>query len=91
METVDYTMKVPKEIKEIVDLLDSLLEKIMSKAGIASYTTLFGQLMTAIDGIEGVTKEAQSQYRDEAAGYLVHKLLGRLLPVKVGSLLPELD
>lgn len=91
METVDYTMKVPKEMKEVVDLLDGLLEKIMSKAGASSYMSLLDELMAAIDGVGGIAEEAKSQYRDEAAGYLVHKLLGRLLPVAKSESPPELD
>jgi len=80
MQTVDYTMKVPKEMKEIIDLMDSILEKVMSKAPMAEYSTLIGEAMLAADGVTGVIEEAKSQYRDEAAGYMVHKLMGRLLP-----------
>lgn len=81
METVDVTMQVPKEIKEIVDLLDGILQKVMAKAPIADYAGLIDEAMLAADGVTGVSEEVKSAYRDEAAGYLVHKLLGTLLPV----------
>lgn len=82
METVKYEMEVPKEAKEVIDLADAVIEKIMAKSDVSDYLTLIGELSSAIDGIEGVVDEMKGQYRDEAAGYLVHKLLGRLLPVK---------
>lgn len=81
METVKYEMEVPKELKDVVDLVDGILEKVMAKAPMAEYATLLGDLMKAVDGVEGIAEEMKSQYRDEAAGYLVHKLLGRLMPV----------
>lgn len=82
MQTIDYTMKVPKELKEVVDLLDGIVEKVMAKAEIAGYMELIDELSAALDGITGVKDEIKSQYRDEAAGYLVHKLMGRLMPVE---------
>jgi len=85
METVEYLMKVPKELKDVIDLMDGLVEKIMAKADLKEYTTLLGDLMLAVEGVDGIAEEAKSQYRDEAAGYLVHKLLGRLLPGKANS------
>lgn len=82
MELVNYEMKVPKELKEVVDLLDGVLGHVMAKKGLAEYSELLDELMAAVDGVAGVADEVKSEYRDEAAGYLVHKLLGTLLPVK---------
>ncbi len=82
IEVVKYELDVPKELKEVVDLLDAVLAKVLAKESLASYTELFDELVKAGEGIGAVGDEAKSQYRDEAAGYLVHKLLGRLMPVK---------
>lgn len=82
METVSYSMQVPKEGKEIVDLLDGILEKVLAKAEIASYMSLVGDLTKAADGIASVKDEVKSEYRDELAAYMVHKLMARLLPVE---------
>lgn len=82
MEVVKYEMSVPKEIKEVVDLLDGVAQKLMAKAPVSEYADLLGSLMSAVEGIGAVSEEIKSEYRDEAAGYLVHKLLGTLLPVK---------
>lgn len=82
METIDVILEVPKEGKEIVDALDALLENILSKAPISSYANLFDEIYAAGDGVQKVTNEIQSQYRDELAGYMVQKLMARLLPVE---------
>lgn len=81
--TINYTMQVPKELKEVVDLLDAILENIMAKKSVAEYGNILDELMAAVEGIGGVSEEIKSEFRDEAAGYLVHKLLGRLLPAPV--------
>lgn len=81
METVAVTMQVPKELKEVVDLLNAVLENVMAKKGITEYSNILDELLQAVEGIGGIGEEIKSQYRDEAAGYMVHKLLGTLLPV----------
>lgn len=82
MESVKYELELPKEGKEVVDLLDSILEKVLNKAPMAEYAALFGQASVAVDGISSVGEEMKSHLRDELAGYMVHKLMGRLLPIK---------
>lgn len=81
METVAVTMQVPKELKEVVDLLNAVLENVVAKKGVTEYGNVLDELLAAVEGIGGVSEEIKSQYRDEAAGYMVHKLLGTLLPV----------
>lgn len=82
MEVVKYEMDVPKEGKEVVDLLDKILEKVLAKAPLAEYAVLFGDASVAVDGIAGIKDEIKSSNRDELAGYMVHKLMGRLLEPK---------
>lgn len=89
MELVKYEMEVPKEAKEVVDLIDQILEKVLAKAPMAEYAVLFGQASVAVDGISEVGDEMKSNNRDELAGYMVHKLMGRLLPVKKEEKKPE--
>lgn len=83
METVSYTMEVPKEIKEVIDLLDGVLSKIMDGESVSSFMSLFDELYAAVEGVKDVGIEMKSSNRDEAAGYLVHKLLATLLPVPI--------
>ena len=80
--TVEVKLNVPKEAKDVVDLVDAVLEKALAKADLASYAGLIGGLMTAVDGAQSVPAELASQYRDDLAGYLVQKLMARLAPAK---------
>ena len=85
VQTVSYTMEVPKEIKDVIDLLDKVMAKSVAGDSVLSYATLLDDLKDAALGASKIKEEAKSQYRDEAAGYMVHKLLGTLLPVKPES------
>ena len=80
--TVDYTMKLPKDAKEVVDLVDAILEKAMAKKPASEYTELLDELMVAADGFQNVGPGLKGQLRDELAGYLVKTLMARLAPVK---------
>ena len=82
MELVKYEMELEKNGKEVVDFLDAVLEKVLAKKGLADFADLLDEAYKAVDGINEVKEGLSSQYRDELAGYLVHKVLGRLLPVK---------
>lgn len=82
IEKISYSMEIPKESKEVVDFIDMILEKVMNKAPIAEYATLLVGIMPAIDGVGKLGEEMKSDGRDEVAAYLVHKVMGRLMPVK---------
>jgi len=76
MTTIKYEMQVPKEGKEIVDALTGIIEKVVAKAPLAEYVELFGELSRAVDGVEKVGEEIKSEFRDELAGYMTHKIMG---------------
>lgn len=78
MQTVEYTMSVPKETKEIIDAVSGLLQNFVDGHGLQGAASHLPAIMAAIDGFAGVGDELKSQYKDEAAGYLVHKLWGSL-------------
>ena len=80
MNKVKYEMQIPKESKEVVDLLDLVLKKVLSKAPLSEYAAILPNFLTAIEGLGELKAEVGSDGRDELAGYLVHKLLGTLLP-----------
>ena len=82
MDLVKYELSIPKESKEVVDLVDAILEKVMAKAPIAEFSALIGDLMKAVDGVGSVDDELKSEGRDEIAAYLVHKVMARLVPVE---------
>lgn len=80
IKKVTVELAVPKEAMEVVDFLDAVLEKVMSGAPINEYASIFTDIIPAIEGIQNVPNELKSDGKDEIAAYLVHKLMGRLLP-----------
>ena len=89
METVNYTLVVPKETKEVIDALAAVYEYIKAKKPLSEIGDLFSILSAAVAGVDQLGDEMKSEYRDEAAGYLVHQLLGRMMPVKKEIPAPE--
>lgn len=83
METLAVSMNVPKEAKEMIDLLEGVAQKAKAGAEVAEYMELIGKLSTALDGVDKIKNEAQSDGRDEIVAYLIHKIMPVLLPVEV--------
>jgi hypothetical protein len=82
MESVDVTLKVPKESKEVIDLLKGVVEKVKAGAEVNDYLTLIGDLSSALDGVDQIPAEAKSEGRDEIIAYLINQLMPILLPVE---------
>ena len=78
MNTVKVEMEVPKELKEVVDALDAVLEKVLAKADIAEYLTLVGTLSAAADGVDQLGDELKSEHRHAAVAYLTERISTRL-------------
>lgn len=85
MEIVKVTTDVPKDFKEVVDLVDAILVKVKSKASMASYIGLLDELSKAAEGIDNVDDAVMGEYRDECTGYLVRTLMLRLAPGTVSK------
>jgi len=79
MEKVDVVLSVPKEGKEVVDLLDAVLEKVLAKAEMQTYLELVDEFVKAAEGVQNIKEEIASDGKDELAAYLVHKVLSRLV------------
>lgn len=86
VKTISVQMDVPKESKEVVDLVDKIIEKAMAKAQFEEYQTLLGDLMVAVEGVLNIENEVKSEYRDELAGYISKVLMARLAPVKADDI-----
>lgn len=71
--TIDYTMKIPKEGKEIVDAETKLVDHFMRGGKLEDAAKFLPDLMAAVDNFKQVVVEVRSKYRDELAGYLVHR------------------
>lgn len=82
MKIEKYEMDLPTDFKEVVDLIDGVIEKIQSKASMSDYLELIGKLTKAADGVQNVAEAVKGQYRDECTAYLVKVLMERLAPGK---------
>jgi len=89
MDLVKYEMEIPKESKEIVDAMMGLVQHFMDKRPLEEITLLLPSMMAAFDGYSEVKEEMKSENRDELAGYLIHKALPALMPVKKEEDKPE--
>ena len=78
MEKVKYEMEIGKEGKEMVDAIAVLVQHFIKGGDIVGATQHLGEVAKAVDGAAGVVDEIKSEYNDELAGYLVHKVLGAL-------------
>lgn len=78
MESVNVSIAVPKEGKEIIDAVSGIVEHFKLGKPIAEAAALLPAVMQAVDGYNKVGEEIASEQNDELAGYAVHKILGAL-------------
>jgi hypothetical protein len=74
IELVPYTLNVPKEIKEVIDAQHALTKHFVNGGDLAGAASYIPALLQAVEGVQKVGEEIQSEYQDEAAGYAVHKV-----------------
>lgn len=81
--TVQETLEVPKECKEIADAVVDILQDALDKKGIGEIAAEnIAGIMVAAEGYDKVTDEAKSKYRSDLAAYVSKKLMDTLIPVK---------
>lgn len=78
MDTINVTLGVPKEGKEIVDALSAILAHFMAKRPLAEIAGHLPAIMVAVDGYQKLGEEIGSDANDELAGYLVCKMFEAL-------------
>lgn len=78
VETVNYSMQVPKESKEVVDAVAAIVEHFKAGKSVIEAAALLPAVMVAVDGVNKLGEEVKSAYNDEAAAYCVHKVFGAL-------------
>ena len=78
--TVDVNIKVPKEGKDVADLLRAIVKKVKSKASLPEYSDLIADLMKAVDGAQSIPAELQSEYRNELVAYTGLQIAEELVP-----------
>jgi len=77
MELIKQELNVPKETKEVIDLLDAVFEQIKAKSDIAGYMSLIDELYAAAQGFDQVDDELKSKNKADAMAYLVFKIGGK--------------
>ena len=87
---VKYEMQVPKDAKEVIDLIDKILQNIVNKTPMNEWTNIMNELIAAVEGMQHVVGGFESDGRDELAGYLVHKVFGTLMPYKATVAEPQI-
>ena len=71
METVTVTKEVPKDAKEVVDVIVMIANHFMQKKPWAELMSSLPAAMQAIDGWENVVASVQGKKMGETMGYLV--------------------
>lgn len=80
VEIVDVNIKVPKEGKDVADLLAEVVKKVKAKAGLSDYADLLDELMVAVEGAQKIPAELQSEHRNELVAYLGLQIAEELVP-----------
>ncbi len=76
MQKVMVQMEVPKECKEVVDLVAAILTDIKMKKSLAEVASgNLPKLFVAVEGFDQLGAEFMSDGQDEVAGYLVQQMM----------------
>jgi len=78
IQTVNYSMEVPKESKELIDALEGIIAHFVAGKSVTEAAALLPAVMAAVDGLGKLAEESKSEHLDEAVGYGVHKIMGAL-------------
>lgn len=78
VQTVNVTMAVPKEGKEVIDSVAAIIEHFKSGKSLVEASALLPGVMSAVENVGAVGEEVKSVYNDELAGYTVHRVFSAL-------------
>lgn len=78
MNTVPVELMVPKEMHELIVAVTDLVKHFKQKKPLAEAMALLPQVVAAVEGVELLGEELKSEGRDEAAAFLVHKMMEAL-------------
>lgn len=69
--TVPVTVNVPKETKEVIDLLSVIADNILAKTPVGEWVNTIDEAMKALTGIEQVPNEVKNGDKGAVLAYLV--------------------
>lgn len=75
METVSVTKEVPKDAKEVVDVVIKVVNHFVQKKPWSELMHELPAVMAAVDGWENVVASVQGQKLGETVGYLVGEVV----------------
>ena len=74
MELIKHELNVPKETKEVIDLLEQIYVQVQDGVQITDLAEIFDELSVAVKGIDQVDDEMKSANRADALAYLALKI-----------------
>jgi hypothetical protein len=74
MELIKHELQVPKETKEVIDLLEKIYVQVQDGVQITDLAEIFDELSRAVKGIDQVDDEMKSKHRSDAIAYLALKV-----------------
>lgn len=75
IETVSVTLAVPKESKEVADVIVAIAKLVLKKAEFSEYATLIGDASKAVAGYEKIKDEVKSEHKGDLAGYVTKEVV----------------
>lgn len=72
--TVPVTLNVPKETKEVIDLLAAIAENVIAKKPVAEWVNIIDEAMAALTGVDQVAAEVKSEHKGALIAYLVEQV-----------------
>jgi len=71
MVTVPVTVEVPKESKEVIDLLSVIADNVLAKKPVAEWVNVIDEAMSALSGVDQVPNEFKTGDKGAILAYLV--------------------
>lgn len=78
MDVVKYELEVPKESKEIIDLLVVIFDKAKDGFEVSEFTEITESLIEGIQGLDKLSMEIKSKHKDDLIAYLIKQIGSRL-------------
>lgn len=79
MGVIKVELNVPKESKEVIDLLAKLFDEARDGLGVDDISKVLPELLAALDGLDQVDEEIKGKDRGAILAYLVNEVGERLL------------
>lgn len=76
--TVPVTLNVPKETKEVVDLLAAIADNVIAKKPVAEWVNIIDETMAALQGVDQVPAEVKSEHKGAIVAYLAQTVGSKL-------------